>query len=223
MLLMAGCLAEIPVNGAALAVAFVPGGERVLTGDSAGNVLVADLAAPDRAQALLAAGPVTALAVSPDGGQVAAGGAGGSVEAWNLADGSLNTSLSLPSPIRRISFNRDGQHMLVETAGWYHRVDLTEANPRLADSRLAPLGAAPRVAQVGPGGRTLRVVTTGPRLEFRDLDMGRPNATPVEGEAAALRQHWQRATGLILDRDGLVQPLSLASQPDAAADAQSVN
>ncbi len=216
-------LAEIPVNGAAMAVAFVPGGERVLTGDSAGNVLIAELGAPERAQALLAAGPVTALAVALDGGQFAVGGAGGSLELWRLPDGSSSGSLSFPSPIRRVSFDRDGQHLLVETAGWYHRVDLAGSNPRLADSRLAPLGAASQVAQLGPGGRTLRVVTAGPRLEFRDLDMNRPNAAPVDGEAAALRQRWRRALDLSLDSDGLIQPLSLASQAGAARDAESVN
>jgi WD40 repeat protein len=216
-------LAEVPVNGAAMAVAFVPGSEQVLTGDSAGNVLIAELGAPDRVQALLAAGPVTALAVAHDGRQFAVGGAGGSVEWWRLSDGSPSGSLSFPSPIRRLSFNPDGQHMLVETVGWYHRVDLAGPNPRLADSRLAPLGAASQAAQLDSGGRTLRVVTAGSRLEFRDLDMGRPNAAPVEGEPAALRKRWQRAAGLLLDRDGLVQPLSLARQAGAAPDAESVN
>ncbi len=215
---------EIPVNGAALAVVFSPDSARVITSDSAGNVFVADAVAPDRLQALRASEPVAALAVASSGEQIAAGGAAGNVEVWNLPDGTRAVApLRLPSPVRSVAFSSDGGHLLVQTASWYHRLRVTAGGLEVAESRLAPLGAAPQVAQLGPGGRTLRVLALAGQLAFLDLDMGRPNARPVDGAPGALRGRWQRAVGLTLDSRGRVRSLPLNEGEGTTGDADSVN
>ena len=211
------------MNGAALTLLFTPGSQRIVIGDSGGNVLLADVNAPDQVEPLQPTAPAVALAVSPDGARLAAGGVAGNVELWNLTDGSPAGSIQVPGPIRGLSFGTEGRHLLVQTVSWLHRVSLTGPAPELAESRLAPLGAATRIAHRGPGSRTLRALVARPRLAFKDLDMGRPNAVPIEGALGDLRGHWQRAVGLTLDQDGLLQPLSSVPLSGPGGDTDSVN
>jgi hypothetical protein len=202
---------EIPANGAALAVIFSPDSRRVITSDSAGNVYVADPLAPDGFQAWRASEPITALAASPAGDQIAGGGVAGLVEIWGLADGSpVAQPVQFPSAVRSLRFSVDGGSLLVQTASWYHRLNLAGELPALAESRLAPLGAAPQAGNPGPGGRTQRTVVAGRQFEFRDLDMGRPNSPPVTGDVRPVLARWERALGLVLDGAGEARALPLA-------------
>jgi hypothetical protein len=215
---------EIPVNGAALAVVFTPDSKRVVTGDSAGNLWVADPEAPRDVQTWRAAEPVAALAVSPDARLVASGGQAGSVEIWNLGDASPATDpMKFPSAIRALAFSADGQQLLVQTVTWYHLMNLAGGTPAPIASRLAPLGAAPLRAPPASGGRIVKAVVVGSEPGFADLDLGRPNAAPIPGDIQELLARWQRAVGLTVNNVGELTGLPLAEERPPAADAESVN
>ena len=79
---------EVLVNGEALSVAFSPESDRVVIGDSAGNLFFAMPEGAAPVQTAQAQEAVLTMAFSPDGAMLATGDASGRVQLWNAANGS---------------------------------------------------------------------------------------------------------------------------------------
>lgn len=98
-------------------VAFLPDGERLLTGGTEGKIEVWDRALSRRLQnpapAAIRLTLVTALALSPDGNQLASSGAEGTLRVWSLHKGQLlHTFKGHTDRVSSIAFTTDGTRLL---------------------------------------------------------------------------------------------------------------
>jgi WD40 repeat protein len=142
-------------------VAFSPDGRTVAAGDSAGTVIVWDLADPARLRHVLAAhaGSVSSVAFSPDRRTLAAGSFDGRVILWDLADLTRPRQFLAPraGSVFSVAFSPDGHTVAAgDSAGTVIVWDLT------GPARLRQLGS-PHTGRAGsvfsvafaPDGRTL--------------------------------------------------------------------
>ena len=92
---------EILVNGQALSVGFSPQGDRLVVGDSAGNLFFTPPTSSLPPQSARAQDAVPALAFSPDGRLLASGDASGRVQLWDPTSAqTLGEPLGLAHPVR---------------------------------------------------------------------------------------------------------------------------
>ncbi len=200
---------EIPVNGAALAVAFSRQAELVAVGDSAGNIF---FGAPRGAEPLLssrAQAAIQAVAFSPDARLFATGDSGGNLQLWDVSTAAPNGEPSVFShAVSWLDFSPDGRFVLARSGHWMHRLELTGDGLSIVNTRLLPVGLESDAVLTGPQGETVRLVDgreTG-RAAFHSLDLTRPAEEPLPADSPELTRDWQAILGLTLDgRTGLVR------------------
>ena len=198
---------EVPVNGAALALAFAPDSSVVAVGDTAGNVF---FAAPDGASnarpSLRAAAPISALAFAPDGGILASGDESGQVALWNPLTGArLGEPRAFRHAVRWLAFSADGTAMVVQTAHWAHRLTLGESGLVELDSHLLPTGLEAGAAFLA-GAERLEFVGVGSGGAPRAYELDTTTGSVAASVAASLDRDWPAVLGIDLDASGRVVP-----------------
>lgn len=199
---------EVPVNGAALALAFAPDSSVVAVGDSAGNVFFASPGGPANTRpSLRAMAPISALAFTPDGRVLASGDQAGQLTLWDPQTGQrLAEPHTFSHAVRWLAFSADGTNLIVQTAHWAHRLAFAENGLTELDSHLLPTGLEAGAA---------RLDDTADRLEFIGLGRGgMPRAYVLDtaaepsGDAdpAALERDWAAVLGISIDASGRVVP-----------------
>jgi WD40 repeat protein len=201
---------DVPVNGAALAVAIAPGGDRVATGDAAGNVFVADLAGAAPPQSGRAQAAVTALAFSGDGRRLASGDRSGRIQLWNAAGvAAQGNALLLPQAVRWLGFGAGGRFLVAQTDHWVHRIALAPGGLTLEASRMIGMDREAGAQSIG-GGNAIRLVG-GLDLgsaEVEDVFWDEPPETEPSLEPALLGRDWARALSLEVDDSAEISELT---------------
>jgi WD40 repeat protein/subtilisin-like proprotein convertase family protein len=193
--------AEIPVNGAAVGVAFAPDATVLAIGDSAGNVYIGDPGGAMAMRSARAQGAVRALAFTPDGSWLASGDDAGSVQLWDaLTLEPVGQPHAFRQPVKWLRFAPDGLTLLVQTDHWIHRVATDAAQLRVLDSRLPALGVEAGAAPLTLDGMRLRLIAgrESGRLVLHDLDMDHAPAPPADFDAAILQRDWAAVLGLTI-------------------------
>lgn len=200
---------EVPVNGAATAVAFASGGELLAVGDSAGNVFFGAPRGSDPWRSLRMPAAVRAAAFSPDSRWLATGDASGRVQLWD-------TGLSLPAgdaavfqhPIYWLAFSSDGAHVVARSGHWVHRLSFDESGLSVSESRLVEPGFDSAAVLLAPDASSLRIVggfEAGPPTTI-DVGLLEPAAGTAAPDSSVLARDWPAVLGLQLDMDtGLVR------------------
>jgi WD40 repeat protein len=192
---------EVPVNGAALSVAFSPQDDTLAVGDSAGNIFFGAPrgSAPLRSTRTDAA--VTAVAFSRDGHFMASGDRRGDVQLWNAADGTaVSDAARFRHPVTWLGFGADGS-IFVRSGDWIHQLRADGRNLTVRASRLLPLGFDVDAAPAAPVDEHLRIFgirAHGPA--FYTVDMNAPAAAPLPADSALLQRDWAETLGLRFDR-----------------------
>lgn len=196
---------EVPVNGAATALAFARDGRALAVGDSAGNLYFGEPGGGEPLRSTSAGARATAVAFAPDGSLVASGDAGGRVRIWDFETaGADGPALALRHPIGWLRF-ADASTLYVLSGDWLHRVE-RNADPAALEvtaTRLLPLALEAGIALAVP--RSGEVTFLGlweadgaPR--HVDFDMAEPIGVDAAASEALLGRDWPRALGLELDR-----------------------
>lgn len=111
----------------ASAVAFTTNGQRVVSGDTAGQVHVWDTSS-GRCLSHQHLGPTLTVSCSPDGKYLASGGEDGNVRLWDLASGDmLTTLLQTGSVVRDLVWRADGKVLAVAAGESIFLVDARTA------------------------------------------------------------------------------------------------
>jgi hypothetical protein len=195
-------LAEIPVDGAALAAVLSGDADLVAVGDTAGNVFFGP---PDQPRSMLSArahGAVLALAISADGTLVASGDAAGNLQLWDAltAETSRGTYL-FPDAVSWVGFDADGDTVYARSGAWVHEVRIAADVFAVAASRLLPAGVGPDATPVVMGEGKLRFLT-GQAVgdpTHADLDVSTPRIAPLPPDSPLLARDWPAILGLNLD------------------------
>ena len=199
-------LAEVPVNGAALAVAFADGAGLAAVGDSAGNVFFVGVTPGSMNRSLRAPAAVTALRFTPDPELLLVGDRAGQVQLWNVARGEpVFEPYWFRHPVRWIGLAPDAASVVVQTDHWLHRLRLTEAGFEPIASRLAPIGAWADGTALAADGTVLlaiRDVRGNVAVEQRVLERELP---PAPGGVETSRD-WSQVLGLRVAEDGRLVP-----------------
>ena len=193
-------LAEIPVDGAALAVTCAPGMELVAVGDTAGDIFLATLhgtAAPATARAQAA---VLALAISADAKLMVSGDAAGNLQLWDTAQPETSRATHLfTDPVSWVAFDSTSTTVFAKSGAWIHELEIDSAGLTVVASRLLPIRLGPDAVPVRLDGR-LRWLSdpaaTTPRYE--DLSFEAPGLEPLPPDSAFARD-WPAILGLDLD------------------------
>jgi hypothetical protein len=203
---------EILVNGQALSVSFSPQGDRLVVGDSAGNLFFTPPNSSLAPQSARAQDAVLALAFSPDGELLASGDASGRVQLWDPTSAeTLGEPLGLAHPVRWVGFSDEGGYLVAQTDHWLHRLLITGHDLSVSDSRLLEVGLEAGAALATPRGEHLRLVGgrgLGQPI-YHELDLGAPAAEPLPAGASLLERDWPGLLGLEFDQTGAV----VARQP----------
>ncbi|HEY5623042.1 MAG TPA: hypothetical protein VIV14_04720, partial [Gammaproteobacteria bacterium] len=198
---------EVLVNGAGLAVAFSPQSDRMVIGDSAGNLFFAE---PEGGVALFtvqAQDAVLALAFSPDGSRLATGDASGRVQLWDTSNGAaIGDPREFPHPVRWVGFSEQGNYLLAQTDHWLHRLLHDNRGLDITDSRLLEVGLEAGAALATPRGDVIRLVGGRGlgRPMYYELDLGEPAVSEFAMDPALFDRDWSARLGLEVDATGSV-------------------
>jgi len=203
---------EILVNGEALSVSFSPRGDRLVVGDSAGNLFFTPPTSSLPPQSARAQDAVLALAFSSDGRLLASGDASGRVQLWDPTSAqTLGEPLGFAHPVRWVGFSDEGGYLVAQTDHWLHRLLITGYDLSISDSRLLEVDLEAGAALATPRGEQLRLVGgrgLGQPI-YHELDLGAPAAEPLPAGATLLERDWSGLLGLEFDQNGAV----VARQP----------
>jgi WD40 repeat protein/subtilisin-like proprotein convertase family protein len=195
-------LGEIPVDGAALAVALAPGMELVAVGDTAGNIFLAPLrgtAPPGTARAPAA---VLALAISADATLVISGDAAGNLQLWDAALPETSRATHLfADPVSWVGFGATGATVLAHSGAWVHELEMGPSGLAVIASRLLPIRIGPAAvpARLDGGLRWLSdPAASAPRYE--DMSLEAPAGEPLPPDSPLFARDWPAILGLHLDR-----------------------
>jgi WD40 repeat protein/subtilisin-like proprotein convertase family protein len=201
--------AEVPVNGAALSVAFAPRADRFVVGDSVGNLFFATLTDSPPVQSSRAQDAVLTMAYSPDGSILATGDLSGRLQLWDPVTAEvLGEPWSFPHPVRWVGFSEEAGYLVAQTDHWLHRLLITEQTLSVSDSRMLEVGMEAGAALATPHGDQLRLVGGRGlgRPVYYELDLSAPAVEPLPAGAALLERDWPGLLGLELDPTGEVVP-----------------
>ena len=199
-------LAEVPVNGAALSIAFSTKDDEIAVGDSAGNIFFGIPHGSEPLRSIRTEAAVTAVAFSPDGRLIASGDGRGDVQLWDAASGTAVTDPTrFRHPVTWIDFGGDGS-VFVRSGDWIHQLEMDGRALRIEGTRLLPLGFDVDAAPATPVDGHLRIFGVhGDALSFYSVDMDAPAAAPLPVDSPLLHREWPRILGLSFDRStGLV-------------------
>lgn len=192
---------EVPVNGAALSVAFSPQDDTLAVGDSAGNIFFGAPRGSTPLHSTRADAAVTAVAFSGNGDVLASGDRQGDVQLWNAGDGTvLADAKSFHHAITWLGFGADGS-IFVRSGDWIHQLRADGRSLKIAASRLLPLGFDVDAVPAAPIGEQLRIFgVLGHGATFYTVDMNTPTAPPLAPDSQLLRRNWADILGLRFDR-----------------------
>jgi hypothetical protein len=153
------------------------------------------------------------VAVSADGGRVAAAGPTGLVGAWGLGASLRHATLALAAPVLDLQFSADGEVLLVQTAGWLHRLGIADGRLAVLSSHMLPASVAPGAwRSADPAGRRVVLVGGGRAEAMAVLDFERLEP-PAEDWMPEL-EAWQERLKLFFTASGeLVEELPGATPP----------
>ncbi len=200
--------AEIPVNGAAVGVAFAPDAAVLAIGDSAGNVYIGEPGGAMAIRSARAQGAVRALAFTPDGRWLVSGDDAGSVQLWDaLTLEPIGQPYSFLHPVRWLRFTPDGLTLLVQTDHWMHRVATSGAQLQVLESRMMAPGVEAGAAPLTADGMRVRLISgrTSGRIALHEVAMERPAALSADFEPALLERDWAAALGLTIGPMGAIR------------------
>ena len=198
---------EVLVNGAALSVAFSPGSDRMVIGDSTGNLFFATPAGGSPLYSVQAQEAVLTLAFSPDGAVLATGGASGRVQLWDSENGAvLGEPRIFPHSVRSLGFSEEGGYLVAQTDHWLHRLLLADEDLTVFDSRLLAVGLEAGTALATPRGDIVRLVGGRGlgRPMYYELDLSEPAAGALLAGDALLERDWSGLLALEFDETGVV-------------------
>lgn len=198
-------IGEIPVNGAATALAFAGDGEWLAVGDSAGNVFFGAPSSAEPWRSVRMGASVSSVGFSRDSRQLLTGDASGRLQLFDTATVSaVGPALSLRHPASWLELSQDGASALVKAGPWVHRVDLVGMT--IVATRFVGPVLDGDVVALDPSGSTLRLVGGFGVGATRSVDVDL--SAPMESALAArdLDRDWQSILGLELDmQTGAVQ------------------
>jgi WD40 repeat protein len=201
-------IAELPVNGTALAVDIAPDSMHWAVGDSAGNVFFGTAEGKAPLGSVRAQGPVGTVAFAPDGRLLASGDETGTVEVWDTQRfEAAARRQAFRYPVRWLDWSADGRYLLIQTDQWLHRVELVSGELRVMDSRLLDVGVEAGAAVEAEDGRRLRLIggRSAGRLALLDLDLAAPIAADLPAESPLLARDWSAVLGLRIDENGEIR------------------
>ena len=191
-------IGEIPVNGAATALAFSVRGESLAVGDSAGNVFFGAPRGTDPWRSVRMASGVRALDFSADSRWLIAGDSMGRVQLWD-AEAALASGDAVPfaHAVNWLRFSADGQSALVRSGPWIHRLKLDDLS--VAATRFIGAMLDGDAVVLGPSASSLRLVGgfSSGSTRASDVDLERPALRPLSSQD--LDRDWQAMLGLELD------------------------
>ena len=191
-------IGEIPVNGAATALAFSMRGESLAVGDSAGNVFFGAPRGTDPWRSVRMAAGVQSLDFSADSRWLIAGDSLGRVQLWDAEAGiARGNTVSFEYAITWLRFSADGQTALVRSGPWIHRLELDDLSVS-ATRFIGPMLDGDAVA-LEPSASSLRLVGGfgSGGMRSSDIDLDTPGPTPLS--AADLDRDWRIILGLELN------------------------
>jgi len=198
-------LGEIPVNGAALAVAFAAHGELVAVGDSAGNIF---FGVPRGSEPLLssrAQAAVQSVSFSPDMRVLATGDSEGYLQLWDVATAApLGEAHSFGHAVSWIAFSEDGEFLFVRSGHWIHRLQLGSDGPTVVATRLVGMGLETNVILTGTRDEYLRLIggAAEAQASFYDIALNEAVLEPLPPASPQLSRNWPSILGLTVDSDG---------------------
>jgi WD40 repeat protein/subtilisin-like proprotein convertase family protein len=196
-------LREIPVDGAALAVALSPATELVAVSDAAGNIFVGAPQGSEPMRVARAHAAVTAIAISADGALIVSGDAAGNVHLWDAAmPEASRTTYLFADAVSWVAFGTDAGTVFARSGAWVHELEVGPSGLAVVASRLLPI-------RIGPGAVPARIADESVRwlagptvgaLVYADVTPAKPGSEPLPSDAPLLSRDWSAILGLSLDR-----------------------
>jgi hypothetical protein len=194
-------LTEIPVDGAALAVALAPGMELAAVGDTAGNIFFAPLRGMVPTGTARVPAPVRALAISADAKLLVSGDAAGNLELRDTAFPETSRATHVfADPVSWVGFGDAGTTVLAESGAWLHELEVGPSGFVVIASRLLSIRIGPAAvpARIAGGLRWLSdPAASAPR--FEDMRLDAPAGEPLPLDSPLFARDWPAILGLYLD------------------------
>jgi WD40 repeat protein len=196
-------ISEVPVDGAALSVAFSPDAELVAIGDTAGNIFFGEPSGTGPLLSARAQAAVTALAISPDSARMVSGDDAGNLQLWDTVASETATATYLfQEPVSWVDFSRDGSAIYARSGGWAHELRMSTDGLSVVASHLLPIGVGAGAMPAVIGSDSIRWLA-GPTINepsYADLPMRSAAATALAASSPQLSRDWPSILGLELDR-----------------------
>jgi WD40 repeat protein len=202
-------LGEIPVNGAATALAFSSGGESLAVGDVAGNVFYGAPRGSDPWRSVRMPSTVVAAAFEPQSRWIATGDDTGRVQLWDSQSARpMGDAWVFEHPVTWLSFSGDGLYLAARSGHWVHRLRVDETGLTVTRSRFVTSGLDSDAVLTSPDASSIRIVgghATG-RPDVLDVDLDVAGIAAGRVEPGQFQRDWPTVLGLELDPStGLVR------------------
>jgi WD40 repeat protein len=195
-------MGELAINGTATVLAFAHDSQTLAVGDSAGNVFITTVGAPESGRSLRAEAAIQALSFSHDSRLLVTGDARGVARVWNALDARpTGAELDFRHPVRWLGFDDSGSRLFVQTDQWFHIIRVTGSLLEIERSHLLPTDLAAGAAWLGETARFVGGLDTG-SARFVDIAW---TAEPAPGLA---RRDWQTILGMTMNTDGSASPVT---------------
>jgi WD40 repeat protein len=193
---------EIPVDGAALAVALSTDGSFVTVGDTAGNIFFGVPRGEEPRLSARARGAVTALAIAADGSVILSGDAAGTLQLWDAATGTpLRRPYAFDEPLSWVDFGADSATVFARSGSWVHELIVENDALVVVASRFLPIRLGPDAVPAEPSDDSIRWLAgpTQGAMDYLDIPMRGSPSPELGPDSPVLSRDWSAILGLAID------------------------